>query len=491
MTARSVLFSRRRSVLRNDPTLIGMKNRRLQMGLLMLAADLLGFSAAVSLVLLVNEFVHLFVLQPSDLKYSVILLICLLLFINSRLYPGVGINPAVEIKLVTQYTSMSFIMGMILFSVIQLGWRLNIFAFLAVGAASLLTVLLARWGTRIAAAQLGLWGEPVVMLGHAKQFTELSCYFCQRRRLGFVPVISTNNAVQRKCAICPVPVISFDELCLSHTNRFLDQGIHTILVDSSFAASFSGRKAISELLRLFQHVIFVSDMDWLEGASLSVNDYEGLVGVEAQKNKLGMLDTALKRSMDILFAVLIGIFSLPIMVVSAILIKLDSPGPVFYKHERLGKNGRVIKVYKFRTMVTDADRLLAGFLESHAQARLEWEQDQKLREDPRITRVGRYLRNFSIDELPQLYNVIKGEMSLIGPRPMMLNQMKLYGDRIEVYCGVQPGLTGFWQVSGRNHTTFEERVHYDVYYVRNWSVWLDLYILLRTVWVVLSRDGAY
>ncbi|RPJ25447.1 MAG: undecaprenyl-phosphate galactose phosphotransferase WbaP [Chloroflexi bacterium] len=491
MTARSVLFSKGVSVQRSHPILIGIKNRRRQMGLLMLAADLLGFATAVGSVLVANGFVHLFLFQLSDLKYSVILFICLLLFMNSRLYPGVGINPAEEIKLVTQYTSTSFIIGMILFSAIQISWQPNVLAFFAVGSTSLLTILLARWGTRIVASQLGLWGEPVVVFGTAKQATELSCYFCQRRRLGFVPLIATNDTIRRKCATCPIPVINLDDLLASHADRFLDQGIHTVLVDSSSAASISGMKASSELLRLFQHVTFVSDMDWLGGASISIHDYEGLMGIEAHKHKLNALDTLLKRGMDILFGVLIGVLSLPIMLAAAILIRLDSAGAIFYKQERLGKKGRVIKIYKFRTMVTDGDCLLTEYLESHPEARLEWDQSQKLRQDPRITRVGRFLRKFSIDELPQLYNVIKGDMSLVGPRPIMMDQMMLYGDRIEAYCGVRPGLTGFWQVSGRNHTTFEKRIHYDVYYVKNWSVWLDLYILLRTVWVALSRDGAY
>jgi lipopolysaccharide/colanic/teichoic acid biosynthesis glycosyltransferase len=142
-------------------------------------------------------------------------------------------------------------------------------------------------------------------------------------------------------------------------------------------------------------------------------------------------------------------------------------------------------------MCVNAEQKLAEYLANNPQARQEWDQTQKLHDDPRITRVGKWLRKFSIDEIPQLYNVLRGEMSLVGPRPMMTNQVKTYGPNFDTYTGVRPGLTGFWQVSGRNNTTFQERARFDLYYVHNWSIWLDLYILARTVWVVLSRYGAY
>jgi lipopolysaccharide/colanic/teichoic acid biosynthesis glycosyltransferase len=184
-----------------------------------------------------------------------------------------------------------------------------------------------------------------------------------------------------------------------------------------------------------------------------------------------------------------------------VLIKLDSPGPVFYSQERisldrrkkkrLGADTRKIFIYKFRSMYVNADQALATYLANNPQARLEWDRTQKLQNDPRCTRVGKWLRKFSIDEIPQLYNVLRGEMSLVGPRPIMTDQVKPYGQSIETYTGVRPGLTGFWQVSGRNTTTFQERARFDLYYVHNWSIWLDLYILARTIWVVLSRYGAY
>jgi lipopolysaccharide/colanic/teichoic acid biosynthesis glycosyltransferase len=142
-------------------------------------------------------------------------------------------------------------------------------------------------------------------------------------------------------------------------------------------------------------------------------------------------------------------------------------------------------------MHMDGDRILAAYLEKNPFARDEWLQKQKLLHDPRVTHVGRWIRQFSVDEIPQLLNVLRGDMSLVGPRPIMLEQKALYGRGIDFYRRVRPGLTGFWQVSGRNRTTFQQRMLFDVYYVRNWSLWFDISILLRTVWVVLSRNGAY
>ena len=181
----------------------------------------------------------------------------------------------------------------------------------------------------------------------------------------------------------------------------------------------------------------------------------------------------------------------PLYIAIAIAIKQDSSGPIFYRQTRIGRKGRPFKAWKFRTMVPNADQVLKEYLISHPELRANWVQDRKLKYDPRITRLGRWLRRTSLDELPQLWNVLRGEMSLVGPRPIVHDEVKLYEEKFELYTQVLPGLTGLWQVSGRNNITYQERVNLDAYYVRNWSVWLDIYILIRTVWVVLMGVGAY
>jgi lipopolysaccharide/colanic/teichoic acid biosynthesis glycosyltransferase len=175
----------------------------------------------------------------------------------------------------------------------------------------------------------------------------------------------------------------------------------------------------------------------------------------------------------------------------AILIKLDSRGAVFYRQPRLGQNGQVFNMLKFRTMYRDADRIFKQALGRDLELKREWDAFQKLKRDPRVTRVGKFLRRFSLDELPQLWNVWKGEMSLVGPRPIMVDQRKLYGESIRLYIHVAPGMTGLWQISGRNETTFSRRAALDMEYIQRWSHWLDIYILFKTIKVVFWQKGAY
>ena len=181
----------------------------------------------------------------------------------------------------------------------------------------------------------------------------------------------------------------------------------------------------------------------------------------------------------------------PILIVIALWIYIDSPGPVIFKHRRIGKNGKEFNCYKFRSMCVDAKEKLEQLLANDPEARAEWEKDFKLKNDPRITKSGAFLRKTSLDELPQIFNVLKGEMSLVGPRPIIRDEMQRYREYIDDYLMVKPGITGMWQVSGRSDIDYAERVLLDSWYTRNWSVWLDITLLFKTFKVVLLRKGAY
>jgi Undecaprenyl-phosphate galactose phosphotransferase WbaP len=184
-------------------------------------------------------------------------------------------------------------------------------------------------------------------------------------------------------------------------------------------------------------------------------------------------------------------FLLPLLALIAFAIRCNSAGPALFAHERIGRGGRTFRALKFRTMVVDADEALKQVLARDPALRAEWRQFHKLKRDPRVTRVGAFLRKSSLDELPQLWNVIVGEMSLVGPRPIVADEVAKYRKAYAYYQRVRPGMTGMWQISGRNDTSYAERVRLDTYYVRHGSVWLDLYILAMTVGVVLKRNGAY
>jgi Undecaprenyl-phosphate galactose phosphotransferase WbaP len=198
----------------------------------------------------------------------------------------------------------------------------------------------------------------------------------------------------------------------------------------------------------------------------------------------------LKRAFDIAGALALGVVFSPLMLVIVILMR-RSGGPIMYRHRRVGRNGRVFECLKFRTMVPNADQVLRDLLEEHPELKAEWLRDHKLRNDPRITALGRFLRRTSLDELPQLWNVWRGEMSLVGPRPVVREELMRYGRNLRIYLSAKPGITGLWQVMGRNDTDYRRRVAMDVCYVRNQNILLDVYILLKTTRVVLGGGGAY
>ncbi|MFY7914544.1 MAG: sugar transferase [Rubrivivax sp.] len=194
--------------------------------------------------------------------------------------------------------------------------------------------------------------------------------------------------------------------------------------------------------------------------------------------------------MNRLVALFLVLVLSPVLLAVLLAIRITDPGPVFFGHYRVGRGGRLIKVLKFRSMRVDAQQRLAELLASDVQARAEWERDFKLSNDPRVTRTGRFLRRSSLDELPQLFNVLKGEMRLVGPRPITAQELRRYGSARWHYLSVTPGVTGLWQVSGRNELSYAERVELDRYYVDNRSLLLDASILCRTVLVVTTGRGA-
>ena len=197
-----------------------------------------------------------------------------------------------------------------------------------------------------------------------------------------------------------------------------------------------------------------------------------------------------KRAIDVAGALAGLLFFMPLFLIVYLLVRMDG-GPAIFAHPRMGRDGKLFNCYKFRSMVVDADGRLAEHLARNPAARLEWEQHFKLVDDPRITTVGRALRTTSLDELPQLWNVLKGDMSLVGPRPIVTAEGARYEEHIICYYSCRPGITGLWQVSGRNDIDYESRVGLDVSYVKNWSLLLDVVIILRTIGIVITRKGAY
>ena len=270
-------------------------------------------------------------------------------------------------------------------------------------------------------------------------------------------------------------------------------GVRKVLVVAPELAQSQMEDIIYELQPLVSSIGFIPDMGTMP---LSTMDIESLVDghvvmFQMRNNLMNRGNRILKFVFDWCLTLIGTICISPFFAIIAIWIYFDSPGPVIFKHRRVGKDGKEFDCYKFRSMCADADQKLKELLDSNPEAKKEWEKDFKLKEDPRITKSGAFLRKTSLDELPQIFNVLKGEMSLVGPRPIIHEEVSRYGKYISDYYMVRPGITGLWQTSGRNDIDYNERVQMDTWYVRNWNIWFDIVLLWRTFKAVLAGKGAY
>ena len=251
------------------------------------------------------------------------------------------------------------------------------------------------------------------------------------------------------------------------------------------------RVEMEGLVKWFHHIEYLPTDEAFpvaDGRAISIDGIGGLEMVNQARMSVCHWE---KRALDRTLAILIFLVALPFFVIVPVLIKLTSRGPVFYRANRLGKKGRPIRVWKFRSMYADADARLQSLLDSDPSLKAEFARDFKLKDDPRVTPLGRILRKTSIDELPQLLNVFTGEMALIGPRPIVEKEIPYYGKAFGIFSSVKPGITGLWQCSGRSDCDYAERVALDVRYVLNWSPWLDVWIVMRTISAVLKMRGSY
>ena len=400
------------------------------------------------------------------------------LYGGSIFYPGLGVNKIEELKRITINIAASYVLLFSYLAIMRNMERFSRFALLLSLAISIVIVPIFRHIVRYLFRNLK-WDKIQVLIAGAgktgrmvrKTIQEDYYYglefkgFLEDRKNGGDIVGTLDNAVE--------------------TARKL--GVSYLVVCIPFPV-FS--KRFEEWSGYFQHMLLVPDRSiypimWVYPVTLG--HYSGL----EISNHLKMKGYRVSKSIiEVFLAVCIIPCILPVCLIVAILVKLTSRGPVFYRANRLGLNGKQIGILKFRTMYADADKKLKALLESDPALRKEWEEKFKLKNDPRITPLGKFLRKTSLDERPQFWNVIRGEMAIIGPRPIVRDEVKYYGEKFKVFSRVKPGITGLWQVSGRSNTTYESRVNLDLYYVNNWSVWMDYFIFLKTIKEVLLRNGA-
>lgn len=339
-------------------------------------------------------------------------------------------------------------------------------------------------------SRLGLWGEPVVVISFGPSGEQVVKYLLRNPTLGFHPVLflSIGETSYRRSGLVPTLHVCEPDLKAS---QWPFQRIHTAFLVTSDMPLNQEKRQLGEMMFNFSRLIMVSNVS--HGGSLWVQtcDIGGMLGLEVRQNLLSTIQQTEKRILDLLLVVCLLPLSIPLFGLIMLAIWLDSPGNIFYQQTRIGQYGKNIRVWKFRTMKANAEEELEKHLTKHPDLYSEWITTRKLKNDPRITRIGSVLRRISLDELPQIWNVIKGEMSLVGPRPIVDSEIIYYGDCFPLYLRVKPGMTGIWQVSGRNNVSYEERVRLDEYYVRNWSIWLDVYILFKTIPALITTSGAY
>lgn len=250
-------------------------------------------------------------------------------------------------------------------------------------------------------------------------------------------------------------------------------------------------RLLDDMNSRFRRVWLVPNLLDVSSVWVTPRDLQGHLALELRNNLLEPANRILKRILELTILAAVLPVLLPLLLLLTLVVAVDSRGPIFFRQRRVGRGGACFQIVKFRTMHLNAEEMLQSRLDSDPSAAAEWGRHQKLRDDPRLTRSGRILRRLSLDELPQVWNILRGEMSLVGPRAIVEQELKFYGERAHLYTAVLPGLTGLWQVSGRSHLSYDDRVRLDAYYVRNWSIWLDLAVMAKTPLVVLSADGAY
>ncbi|TYY55968.1 undecaprenyl-phosphate galactose phosphotransferase WbaP [Klebsiella pneumoniae] len=355
----------------------------------------------------------------------------------------------------------------------------------------LLFVPLLRMLTKKILDTLDLWKRDTWIIGNGVNAIEAYKAISSENNLGLVVVgfISSNSdnnpAVDN---INNVPVLQKNVSWLDT----IDNKTQFIVAVEAHESEIRNRWLRSFMIKGYR---YVSVIPTLRGMPLDSTDMSFIFSHEVmifrvQQNLAKLSSRILKRSFDIIGSTLIIAMISPLLIYISRKVKADG-GPAIYGHERIGKGGRKFKCLKFRSMVINSQEVLSELLASSPEAKAEWDATFKLKEDPRITKIGHFLRRTSLDELPQLFNVLKGEMSLVGPRPIITAELERYNEEVEYYLLSKPGMTGLWQVSGRSDVDYETRVYLDAWYVKNWSMWNDIAILFKTITVVLKRDGAY
>ena len=455
------------------------------MGNILVATDILSLLIAIFIAMQAR---HALFMTIDSLYSGIFLVLGATLayqFLRRGLYPPVGMHYADELRHIVTTTSLVFLIMIGVTFVFITTFTYSRLVLIFTWMLCLPLIPFSRYIVRRLFIHLGLWGESVVIVGDFQKAQSLADYFKTNLQYGMLPVAVLSDQPSPGDPIELIPILPISRIKLSARNL----SVKTVLIVIEDLNDLEA--TITNYRDEFQWIILINNRYENYGLTfLKPLDFMDVLGLQVKNNLMSDSTQVPKRMWDVSLSFLGLLFLAPFLALIAMIIKWESRGDVFYRQPRLGKNGQVFSLLKFRTMHKNAEQILKEELARNPELMKEWDRYQKLTNDPRITRVGRFLRTFSLDELPQLWNVLKGEMSLVGPRPMIVSQRELYGSSFDEYVRVSPGITGLWQVSGRCQTSFARRAELDLEYIQRWSPWLDIYILFKTIKIVLWREGA-
>jgi Undecaprenyl-phosphate galactose phosphotransferase WbaP len=451
-----------------------LRHRRMLMSAILAAGDITSISISILAAIAIWEQVRSDLQVHAHLSLIPTMVIFLLLTYRLMvLYPGIGIGPVEELKRLTTGTSFVVMAMIVLSFFLQTTATYSRATLLMSWWFMLMGVPLSRKVFRRLAVKFGVWGIPVAVAGDAEGVIRIQKRLSLHPLSGLWPVLCLDG----------LPAESEENVLLAPISTLIlvtDQGsfekIHHLVTNKSYQ---------------FKRILLILDETKIGPLWFTPINIAEHIGLEVANNLINPAQQWIKRLMEIGIIILFMPLLVILFACIAGAIRLGGSGPILYRHKRVGYGGKDLWIWKFRTMVDHADAELVEHLQGNPALQKEWNENFKLKNDPRITVVGRLLRITSLDELPQIWNVLNGEMTLIGPRPIVQEEIPLYGKDFEIYKQVHPGMTGLWQISGRNDLPYQERVALDVYYIQSWSIWLDIHILVHTFLATLLARGAY
>lgn len=465
-------------------------------GYMLMLFDILGLFLCIGFsFFVVNLFNNSILNFRSFIYYSVYFPPIVIVYFLADLYPGIMVSPPDEARRLAICNTCCFaaICASIILNervslleytkllVADSSRRGVIYSFIIANPITIVGMVGIRDVGRHIYGHFSFWGVPAVIFCTGDSGKVVIKRLARRKYLGYHPCLVINSsATTSNNRVDGVPIFP-------PTSEILKE-IKALKIKVAVLCDYEGN--VMNVFNSFRYTIFISKNQLLS-TGMQVRDLGGILGFSIAHNLTWKSNLFIKRCIDLLLIIVSLPLTIPVMTLTAIGVKLTSPGPVFFAHKRIGKNGKELKCLKFRSMYRDSAAMLEKILREDPVRRAQWEEERKFIDDPRVTPFGKFLRKTSLDELPQLFNIFLGQMSFVGPRPVTSEELEKYGENANFVLSVTPGLSGMWQISGRSDTGYEERIVLDTYYIQNWSIWLDLWIIVKTIWVVLRGSGAY